>query len=224
MTDDYEDELEEEVDDYDPEPVYIEREAAPTKTSTQDDIPNFFDEDERKPESDKEWYVVHCYSGYENKVRHAIEQRIETMGMRDKIFDVIVPTEEEIEVKDGKRRKVERRVFPGYILVQMKMDEDSWYVVRNTPGVTGFVGMGNDPTPLRQEEVKTIMDRMESDVPNVKVTFKVGQKVRIIDGPFNDFIGTVAAIDPDKSKVRVMVNFFGRDTPVELDFLEVEKV
>jgi transcriptional antiterminator NusG len=223
MTDNYEDELEEE--DYDPEPVYIGNADEPAaKGETQDDIPLFLDDTEQRADSDREWYVVHCYSGYENKVRHAIEQRIETMGMRDKIFDVIVPTEEEIEVKDGKRRKVERRVFPGYILVQMKMDEDSWYVVRNTPGVTGFVGMGNDPTPLRQEEVKAIMDRMESESPIVKVSFKVGQKVRIVDGPFNDFIGTVAAIDPDKSKVRVMVNFFGRDTPVELDFLEVEKV
>ena len=168
--------------------------------------------------------MVHCYSGYEYKVQHAIEQRIETMGMTDKIFDVIVPTEEEIEVKEGKRRTVERRVFPGYILVEMKMDEDSWYVVRNTPGVTGFVGMGNDPTPLRPEDVKKIMDRMSDETPKIKVTFKVGQKVRIVDGPFNDFIGEVAALDMDKSKVRVMVNFFGRETPVELDFLGVEKV
>jgi transcriptional antiterminator NusG len=224
MTDDYEDELEEE-EDYDPEPVYISNaDEHAARVETQDDIPLFLDDEDQKTDGDRQWYVVHCYSGYENKVRHAIEQRIETMGMRDKIFDVIVPTEEEIEVKDGKRRKVERRVFPGYILVQMKMDEDSWYVVRNTPGVTGFVGMGNDPTPLRPEEVKAILDRMEDETPKVKATFKVGQKVRIIDGPFNDFIGTVAAIDPDKSKVRVMVNFFGRDTPVELDFLEVEKV
>jgi transcriptional antiterminator NusG len=155
---------------------------------------------------------------------HAIRQRIETMGMRDRIFDVIVPTQEEIEVKDGKRRTVERRVFPGYILVEMKMDEDSWYVVRNTPGVTGFVGMGNEPTPLRPEEVSQILKRMLDETPVVKLTFKMGQKVRIIDGPFNDFIGTVAAIDQDKQKVRVMVNFFGRDTPVELDFLEVEKI
>jgi len=146
------------------------------------------------------------------------------MGMSDKIFDVIVPTQEEIEVKDGKRRSIERRVFPGYILVDMKMDEDSWYVVRNTPGVTGFVGMGNDPTPLRPEEVKAIIDRMSESGPNYVVDFKVGQKIRIVDGPFNDFIGVVAALDPDKSKVRVMVNFFGRDTPVELDFMEVEKV
>jgi transcription termination/antitermination protein NusG len=203
--------------DYDPDPVTIDSPGDDIKI---DLLPNF---DNAKGEAEKLWYVVHCYSGYEYKVCHAIEQRIETMGMRDKIFDVIVPTEEEIEVKDGKRRTVERRVFPGYILVQMKMDEDSWYVVRNTPGVTGFVGMGNDPTPLRQEEVKQILDRMSNDKPNVRVNFKIGQKVRIIDGPFNDFIGTVAAIDPDKSKVRVMVSFFGRETPVEVDFLEVEK-
>jgi transcriptional antiterminator NusG len=176
------------------------------------------------PEDDRNWYVIHCYSGYENKVRHNLEQRIESMGMKGKIFDVIVPTEEEIEVKDGKRRTVERRVFPGYILVQMIMSEDSWYVVRNTPGVTGFVGMGNTPTPLRPEEVAQILKRMEAEAPKVKVTFKPGQKVRIVDGPFNDFIGTVAEIDMDRAKVRVMVSFFGRETPVELDFLQVEKV
>ena len=175
-------------------------------------------------EAQKYWYVVHCYSGYEEKVRYAIEQRIETMGMTGSIFDVIVPEEEEIEIKDGKRRTIKRRIFPGYILVQMKMDEDSWYVVRNTPGVTGFVGMGNDPTPLRKEEVDQIMSRMSDEAPKIKVNFKIGQRVRIVDGPFNDFIGEVADIDVDKSKVRVMVNFFGRETPVELDFLEVEKV
>ena len=172
----------------------------------------------------RNWYVIHCYSGYENKVRHNLEQRIETMGMKGRIFDVVVPTEEEIEVKEGKRRTVERRVFPGYILVQMIMDEESWYVVRNTPGVTGFVGMGNTPTPLRPEEVAQILKRMEAEAPKVKVTFKPGQKVRIVDGPFNDFIGTVAEIDMDRAKVRVMVSFFGRETPVELDFLQVEKV
>ncbi len=172
----------------------------------------------------RNWYVIHCYSGYENKVRHNLEQRIESMGMKAKIFDVVVPTEEEIEVKDGKRRTVERRVFPGYLLVQMIMDEDSWYVVRNTPGVTGFVGMGNVPTPLRPEEVAQILRRMEAEAPKIKVTFKPGQKVRIVDGPFNDFIGTVSEIDMDRTKVRVMVSFFGRETPVELDFLQVEKV
>lgn len=169
------------------------------------------------------WYVVHCYSGYENKVRHNLEQRIETMGMKDRIFDVVIPTQEEIEVKDGKRKTVERHVFPGYVLVNMILSEESWYVVRNTPGVTGFVGMGNTPTPLRPEEVQQILRRMEAEAPVVKVTFKIGERIRIVDGPFNDFRGSVAEIDMERSKVRVMVNFFGRETPVELDFLQVER-
>lgn len=169
------------------------------------------------------WFVIHCYSGYENKVRHNLEQRIETMGMKDKIFDVVIPTQEEIEVKDGKRRTVERHIFPGYVLVNMLLTEESWYVVRNTPGVTGFVGMGNQPTPLRPEEVSQIIKRMEAEAPTVKVTFKVGERVRIIDGPFNDFRGVVSEIDMERTKVRVMVSFFGRETPVELDFLQVEK-
>ncbi len=179
-----------------------------------------------EPQEEKDaraWYVVHCYSGYENKVRHNLEQRIESMGMKDQIFDVIVPTEEEVEVKDGKRRTVERRVFPGYILVNMILTEESWYVVRNTPGVTGFVGMGNEPTPLRPEEVAQIIKRMEADAPRIKVSFRMGDRVRIVDGPFNDFRGTVAEVDMERAKVRVMVNFFGRETPVELDFLQVEK-
>jgi transcription termination/antitermination protein NusG len=179
--------------------------------------------DEVSQEDDRAWYVVHCYSGYENKVRHNLEQRIESMGMKDRIFDVVVPTEEEIEVKEGKRRTVERRVFPGYILVNMIMSEESWYVVRNTPGVTGFVGMGTQPTPLRPEEVAQIIKRMEAEAPHIKVTFRSGERVRIVDGPFNDFRGTVAEIDMERAKVRVMVNFFGRETPVELDFLQVEK-
>ncbi len=169
------------------------------------------------------WYVIHCYSGYENKVRHNLEQRIETMGMKDKIFDVVIPTQEEIEVKDGKRRTVERHIFPGYVLVNLALSEESWYVVRNTPGVTGFVGMGNNPTPLRPEEVAQIVKRMEAEAPTVKVSFKVGERVRIVDGPFNDFRGMVAEIDMERTKVRVMVSFFGRETPVELDFLQVEK-
>ena len=193
-----------------------EDEIPATKLLSTDD--GSFDENERN------WYVVHCYSGYENKVRHSIEQRIETMGMQDKIFDVVVPTEEEIEIKDGKRRTVERRVFPGYILVQLIMDEDSWYVVRNTPGVTGFVGMGNEPTPLRADEVAKIMNRMEAEAPKVKFNFQPGEKVRIRSGPFSDFIGTVQQIDIERAKVRVLVSFFGRETPVELDFLHVEKI
>ncbi len=173
--------------------------------------------------SEPAWYVIHCYSGYENKVRHNLEQRIETMGMKDKIFDVVIPTQEEIEVREGKRRTVERHIFPGYVLVNMSLSEESWYVVRNTPGVTGFVGMGNLPTALRPEEVSQIIKRMEAEAPTVKVSFKEGERVRIIDGPFNDFRGTVSEIDMERTKVRVMVSFFGRETPVELDFLQVEK-
>ena len=169
------------------------------------------------------WFVIHCYSGYENKVRHNLEQRIETMGMKDKIFDVVIPTQEEVEIKDGKRRTVERHIFPGYVLVNLVLSEESWYVVRNTPGVTGFVGMGTQPTPLRPEEVAQIVKRMESEAPAIHVTFKVGERVRIVDGPFNDFRGVVAEIDMERTKVRVMVSFFGRETPVELDFLQVER-
>ncbi len=171
----------------------------------------------------RNWYVIHCYAGYENKVRQSIEQRIETMNMVDLIFDVVVPTEEEIEIKEGKRKTVEKRVFPGYILVQMVLTEESWYVVRNTPGVTGFVGMGNDPTPLREEEVAKILNRMEEGAPKIKFDFRLGERVRIRSGPFADFSGTVNEIDGDRAKVRVMVTFFGRETPVELDFAAVEK-
>lgn len=194
----------------------------PSSTETAPPAP---DEDETQLEATDgpAWYVIHCYSGYENKVRHNLEQRIETMGMKDRIFDVVIPTQEEIEVKDGKRRTVERHIFPGYVLVNMLLSEESWYVVRNTPGVTGFVGMGNTPTPLRPEEVSQIIKRMEAEAPTVKVTYKVGERVRIIDGPFNDFRGIVSEIDMERTKVRVMVSFFGRETPVELDFLQVEK-
>jgi len=217
---------------FDEEPIAEEkpkatrsRAKAPRKTAAPSSPPPSDDEMPSKESmlSERAWYVVHCYSGYENKVRHNLEQRIETMGMKDKIFDVVIPTQEEIEVKDGKRRTVERHVFPGYVLVNMIMTEESWYVVRNTPGVTGFVGMGNQPTPLRPDEVSQILKRMEAEAPRVKVTYKVSERVRIVDGPFNDFRGTVAEIDMDRSKVRVMVNFFGRETPVELDFLQVEK-
>jgi transcriptional antiterminator NusG len=205
-----------------PEPLKEEQAAENTDSAVEEEalLPG---QEPVIAEDERAWYVVHCYSGYENKVRHNLEQRIETMGMKDKIFDVVVPTEEEIEVKEGKRRTVERRVFPGYILVNMILSEESWYVVRNTPGVTGFVGMGNTPTPLRPEEVAQIIKRMEAEAPRIKVTFKSGERVRIVDGPFNDFRGTVSEIDMERAKVRVMVNFFGRETPVELDFLQVEK-
>ena len=170
------------------------------------------------------WYVIHSYSGYENKVKKNLEHRIESMDMQDKIFQVVVPTEEEIELKDGQRRVVERRVFPGYVLVQMIMDEQSWYVVRNTPNVTGFVGMGNKPTALPDDEVKRIMRQLESEEPKIKVDFKTGQKVRIVEGAFAEFTGIVTELHPDKGRARVMVSFFNRDTPVDVDFLQLEKV
>jgi transcriptional antiterminator NusG len=197
-------------------PVLSEPKTVPPETPTPQEAI------ETSPEGPA-WYVIHCYSGYENKVRHNLEQRIETMGMKDKVFDVVVPTQEEIEVRDGKRRTVERHIFPGYVLVNMLLSEESWFVVRNTPGVTGFVGMGNLPTPLRPEEVAQILKRMEAEAPTIKVTYKVGERVRIVDGPFNDFRGVVSEIDMERTKVRVMVSFFGRETPVELDFLQVEK-
>lgn len=170
-----------------------------------------------------EWFVVHSYSGMENKVKKNIEHRAESMGMTDHILEVIVPTETEIEIRNGVRREVERRVFPGYILVRMIMDEDSWYVVRNSPGVTGFVGMGNKPTPLSGEEVDKIMRRIESDAPRLKVSFSPGEHVRIMSGPFAEFSGVVDEIYPDKGKAKVLVSFFNRETPVEVDFLQLSK-
>lgn len=174
-------------------------------------------------EVDRRWYVIHSYSGYENKVKHNLESRIESMGMGDAIFAVVVPTEEQVELKGGQRRTTERRIFPGYILVEMVLTDDSWYVVRNTPGVTGFVGMGNDPTPLTQPEVDRILSRMEAEAPTIKVNFREGDSVQITDGPFAGFHGSVEYIDRTKGKVRVMVSFFGRETPIELDFLQVER-
>ena len=170
-----------------------------------------------------EWFVVHSYSGMENKVKKNIEHRAESMGMTDRILEVVVPTETEIEIRNGSRREVERKVFPGYILVRMLLDEDSWYVVRNSPGVTGFVGMGNKPTPLSQDEVNKIMQRIESDEPRLKVNFQIGDSVRIMSGPFAEFGGKVEEIDADKGKAKVMVSFFNRETPVEVDFLQLEK-
>ena len=174
--------------------------------------------DEAKPQ----WYVVHCYSGYENKVKKNLEHRAESMGMTTRILEVIVPTEEQVELREGQRRVVERRIYPGYVLVQMILDEESWYVVRNTPGVTGFVGIGNKPTPLRQEEVDRIMRRMEAEEPVAQVKVKVGDKVRIVEGTFLDFHGTVDEVYPDKGKARVLVSFFNRETPIEVDLLQIE--
>ena len=174
--------------------------------------------------TEAQWFVIHTYSGYENKVKQNLEHRIDSMEMKDQIFRVIVPTEEEIEIKNGQRRTVQKKVFPGYVLVQMTLTDDSWYVVRNTPGVTGFVGLGTRPTPLEEAEVKSILKQMEEEAPKVRVNYQVGQAVKITDGPFTDFEGVVDAIDQEKGKVRVLVSFFGRETPVELDFLQVMRL
>jgi transcriptional antiterminator NusG len=183
-------------------------------------------------EQKRAWYVVHCYSGYENKVKKGLEQRVQTdPRLIPLIFRVVVPTEEELDLRDGKRKVVPRRVFPGYVLVEMieyhaedPAAKEAWYAVRNTPGVTGFVSSGDKPAPLREEEVAKILKRMEADQPKVRITYRPGQAVHIIDGPFADFRGTVDEVNMEKGKVRVMVSFFGRDTPVELDLLQVEKV
>jgi transcriptional antiterminator NusG len=173
---------------------------------------------------DRKWYVIHTYSGYENKVKTNLEHRIESMGVQDKIFQVVIPTEEEIEIKDGQRRTVQKKVYPGYVMVEMAMDDDAWYVVRNTPGVTGFVGTSTRPSPLQDEEVKKILKKIGQEPPKVKVSFTKGERVKVVDGPFTDFIGVVDDINPEKGKVRVLVSFFGRETPVELDFLQVQRI
>lgn len=176
------------------------------------------------------WYIIHTYSGQEDRVKKNLEQRIESMDARDRIFQVVVPTEEEIEVKDGRRRAIQRKVFPGYILVQMTMDDDSWRVVRETPGVTGFVSAEDErerrpkPIPLEEREVEQILNRIAVAEPRLRVALTKGQTVRITSGPFTDFMGAVDNIDEDKGKIRIAVSFFGRETPVELDFHQVEKV
>src|SRR5258705_13496908 len=175
---------------------------------------------------ERAWYAIHTYSGYENKVKSHLEARIASMDMRNKIFRVIVPMEEEVEIKQGQRRTVQRKVFPGYVLVEMVMSDEAWYVVRNTPGVTSFVGSGTRPVPLQEHEVKSILKQVtqETEKPKTKVSFAKGQSVRVIDGPFTEFIGTVNDINQDRNKVTVLVSFFGRETPVVLDFLQVEKI
>lgn len=176
---------------------------------------------------EKSWYVVHTYSGYENKVKANLEKRVESMDMTDKIFRVLVPMEEEIVNKDGKKKSVMRKVYPGYVLVEMVQTDDSWYVVRNTPGVTGFVGStgsGSKPTPLHPDEVENILKHMGMDEPKPKVEFNLKEMVRVKVGPFANFVGTVEEILFDKSKLKVHVNMFGRETPLELDFDQVEKL
>ena len=170
-----------------------------------------------------QWYVVHAYSGHEDKVKKNLEKRIESMDMHDQILEVFVPMEDEIEIKDGKLRHVQKRIYPGNILVKMIMSDESWYVVRNTPGVTSFVGSGNQPVPLQENELKSILKQVKQE-PTIRVEFQLGESVRVVDGPFADFLGKVDEINAEKGKLKVLVNMFGRETPVELDLLQVEKV
>lgn len=175
-------------------------------------------------DSVKAWYAIHTYSGYEEKVAESIRQRADSLDMKDKIFQVLVPKEKMIEIKNGKRRVVEKRIFQGYVLVQMKLSEDAWYIVRNTPSVTGFVGSGTEPSPVEQDEIEKIQKRMGLEQPKHKIDFTLGEVVNIIDGPFKGFDGAVNEIDAQKGKLKVLVNMFGRETPIELDSLQVKRV
>jgi transcriptional antiterminator NusG len=178
----------------------------------------------KRYDTTKQWYAIHTYSGYEEKVAESIRQRLESLDMADKIFQVVVPKEKMIEVKNGKRKVVEKRIFQGYVLVQMKLSEDAWYIVRNTPSVTGFVGSGTEPTPVSDDEMDKIMKRMGRAEPKHKIDFNEGEVVNITDGPFKGFDGTINEIDAQKGKLKVLVNMFGRETPVELDSLQVKRV
>lgn len=172
----------------------------------------------------KRWYVIHTYSGYEENVEYNLKQRIESMDMQDKIFSILIPKEKKIKIRNGKRKVIEEKIFPGYVVVEMIVTDDSWYVVRNTPNVTGFVGTGNNPTPISDEEIKNLQKRMGVEEPKFKIDVSIGTAVSIIDGPFKNFEGKISAIDNSRGKVKVQVNMFGRETPVELDCLQIKKL
>jgi transcriptional antiterminator NusG len=178
----------------------------------------------QKLPKERRWYVIHTYSGYEEAVARNLKQRVESLGMEDKIFNVLVPKEKKIRIKNGKREIVEEKIYPGYVLVEMIVTDDSWYVVRNTPNVTGFVGSGTTPIPVSPEEIKELLKRMEVKEPQYKIEIKVGDLVKITDGPFKDFDGKISEVDEERGKVKVLVNLFGRDTPVELDYLQIKKL
>lgn len=179
----------------------------------------------KKPTADEpQWYVVHTYSGHEAKVSATLKQRVESQKLQDKILDILIPTQEKIEIKEGKKATVKEKIFPGYLLIRMVLDDNTWLAVRTTPGITGFVGNANKPTPLPDEEVQSIKKFMAMEAPKFKTTFSVGEAVRITDGPFSEFLGSVNQIDAEKGKLKVMVSIFGRETPVELDFLQVAKL
>ncbi|MCS7275993.1 MAG: transcription termination/antitermination protein NusG [Dehalococcoidia bacterium] len=216
------------------EATALERPQAEGEARARKQLEGLTDEEIFDPS--RRWYIIHTYSGYEEKVKANLENRIRSLDAGDLIFHVLVPEVDEIEIREGQRRTVQRKLFPGYILVQTidlnsastpeerERAERAWFVIRNTPGVTGFVGSGTQPVPLDEKELRNIIRQMRSEEPRVKVSFQVGQSVRIIDGPFQDFIGTVEEINLEKGKVRVLVSFFGRDTPVELDFMQVERL
>ena len=191
------------------------------KTTTEEDKAEF---KTTRQSGERNWYVIHTYSGYEEQVAEDLKQRIESFGMENQVFDVIVPKEKQIEIRNGKRRTVEKRIFPGYVLVDMIVTDDSWYVVRNTPNVTGFIGFGVRPTPMSPDEVDRIKKRMGVEEPKYKIEFSIGDLVRITDGALKGFEAKVEDIDFDKGKIKVLVNMFGRETPVNLDFLQVKKV
>lgn len=178
----------------------------------------------KRYDTSKQWYAIHTYSGYEEKVAESIRQRADSLDMKDKIYEVLVPKEKMIEIKNGKRKVVEKRIFQGYVLVHMKLSEDAWYIVRNTPSVTGFVGSGTDPTPVSLEEMDKIQKRMGLEQPKYKIDYTVGEVVNITDGPFKGFDGSVSEIDAQKGKLKVLVNMFGRETPIELDSLQVKRI
>lgn len=173
---------------------------------------------------DKKWYVIHTYAGYENKVKANLEKRIESMDMGDKIFRILVPTEDQVEVKDGKKKVNKKRIFPSYVLVEMEMTDDSWYLVRNTSGVTGFVGTGVKPVPLFEDEVQKILKQMGVDSFVHNIDFEVGQNIRVIEGPFENFVGHIEEIETEKGKLKVLISMFGRETPIELEYTQVEKI
>lgn len=170
------------------------------------------------------WYVAHTHSGYEAKVAEQLRQRVESMGLEDKILEILIPTQEKIEIRSGEKQKVKEKIFPGYLLIKMVLTDQSWLTVRTTNGITGFIGAGGKPTPLDQKEVKTIQEFTKMKAPKFKARFSVGEAVRIIDGPFADFLGTIDMIDEEKGKLKILVSIFGRETPVELDFLQVSKI
>jgi transcriptional antiterminator NusG len=202
-----------------PEPAKeIKLEKTPSKSSPEHIIIN-------KAKSDKaRWYVVHTYSGHEHKVAQQLKQRVESMGLEDKILELLIPVQEKIEIRSGKKKKIKEKIFPGYLLVKMILTDQAWLTVRTTNGITGFVGVGNKPTPIEAGEVKTIQKFMTMEAPKFKAKFSVGEAVKIIDGPFADFLGSVEEIDEAKGKVKILVSIFGRETPVELDFLQISKI